>query len=106
FSSGRRYTRSKRDWSSDVCSSDLEFSQRLEQKRPVFLRALQQRLCVTVHDSLPIIPLAPLIELPGLGVCFCGIPLGQQIVGKARSEERRVGKSCPSRHSAWLRTSI
>src|SRR5437868_14377255 len=25
FSSRRRHTRSKRDWSSDVCSSDLEF---------------------------------------------------------------------------------
>src|SRR5699024_11629796 len=26
LSSGRRHTRSKRDWSSDVCSSDLAFS--------------------------------------------------------------------------------
>src|SRR5699024_12195092 len=26
FSSRRRHTRSKRDWSSDVCSSDLELS--------------------------------------------------------------------------------
>src|SRR5699024_11451807 len=26
FSSRRRHTRSKRDWSSDVCSSDLRFS--------------------------------------------------------------------------------
>src|SRR5699024_11335645 len=26
FSSRRRHTRSKRDWSSDVCSSDLHFS--------------------------------------------------------------------------------
>src|SRR5699024_11356952 len=26
FSSRRRHTRSKRDWSSDVCSSDLAFS--------------------------------------------------------------------------------
>src|SRR5699024_11488984 len=29
FSSRRRHTRSKRDWSSDVCSSDLTFSQRI-----------------------------------------------------------------------------
>src|SRR5207249_9377776 len=28
FSSRRRHTRSKRDWSSDVCSSDLNLSQR------------------------------------------------------------------------------
>src|SRR5699024_11228978 len=29
FSSRRRHTRSKRDWSSDVCSSDLPFSSRV-----------------------------------------------------------------------------
>src|SRR5699024_11549954 len=27
YSSRRRHTRSKRDWSSDVCSSDLDFSE-------------------------------------------------------------------------------
>src|SRR5699024_1162526 len=32
FSSRRRHTRSKRDWSSDVCSSDL-----LQEKKPVIL---------------------------------------------------------------------
>src|SRR5699024_12419277 len=30
FSSRRRYTRSKRDWSSDVCSSDLIFDEGLK----------------------------------------------------------------------------
>src|SRR5699024_11362940 len=30
FSSRRRHTRSKRDWSSDVCSSDLHFCMDLE----------------------------------------------------------------------------
>src|SRR5699024_11605525 len=30
FSSRRRHTRSKRDWSSDVCSSDLTLSRRLQ----------------------------------------------------------------------------
>src|SRR5699024_11757291 len=29
FSSRRRHTRSKRDWSSDVCSSDLKWSQKV-----------------------------------------------------------------------------
>src|SRR5699024_12168163 len=32
FSSRRRHTRSKRDWSSDVCSSDLNF--RLDRDNP------------------------------------------------------------------------
>src|SRR5699024_11962166 len=33
FSSRRRHTRSKRDWSSDVCSSDLEIEQ--DEGRPI-----------------------------------------------------------------------
>src|SRR5699024_11888840 len=32
FSSRRRHTRSKRDWSSDVCSSDLYFNLFIERK--------------------------------------------------------------------------
>src|SRR5699024_11720741 len=30
FSSRRRHTRSKRDWSSDVCSSDLDYFMQLQ----------------------------------------------------------------------------
>src|SRR5699024_12064263 len=39
YSSRRRHTRSKRDWSSDVCSSDLRFELRkiYEQKRWLLL---------------------------------------------------------------------
>src|SRR5699024_11441802 len=33
FSSRRRHTRSKRDWSSDVCSSDLDCAEILEYKQ-------------------------------------------------------------------------
>src|SRR5699024_11870455 len=32
FSSRRRHTRSKRDWSSDVCSSDLKFARCLQRR--------------------------------------------------------------------------
>src|SRR5699024_616567 len=32
FSSRRRHTRSKRDWSSDVCSSDLAYCQGIENR--------------------------------------------------------------------------
>src|SRR5207249_6684802 len=32
FSSRRRHTRSKRDWSSDVCSSDLKELERIERR--------------------------------------------------------------------------
>src|SRR5699024_1726510 len=40
FSSRRRHTRSKRDWSSDVCSSDLELEQlRVGLTHPAFAKA-------------------------------------------------------------------
>src|SRR5690606_39384670 len=35
FSSGRRHTRFSRDWSSDVCSSDLRRAGRLQRRRVV-----------------------------------------------------------------------
>src|SRR5207249_9123156 len=43
FSSRRRHTRSKRDWSSDVCSSDLERAQTLGRGR-VFVGVTVNRL--------------------------------------------------------------
>src|SRR5699024_11318399 len=36
FSSRRRHTRSKRDWSSDVCSSDLHWGCRFGDEIPLF----------------------------------------------------------------------
>src|SRR5699024_11677974 len=82
FSSRRRHTRSKRDWSSDVCSSDL-----VAHVRHVLLGQDQQ---------------------PGrwLGAAGVGaqraqvhppaarVPTGGR--GAQRSEERRVGKECRS----------
>src|SRR2546422_3990172 len=47
FSSRRRHTRCSRDWSSDVCSSDLEnarlMSETLEMKRTLETRKLVER---------------------------------------------------------------
>src|SRR5207253_4742762 len=65
FSSRRRHTRWPRDWSSDVCSSDLRGAQSLgERARP---------------DEAHLSPL--------------GVPPPLQLVS-VRSEERRVGKEC------------
>src|SRR3712207_7535889 len=75
FSSRRRHTRYWRDWSSDVCSSDL--SVRLHGVR-------------TYADDLG-------IESPELLVI---VPEGANLLG-ARSEERRVGKECRSRWSPY-----
>src|SRR5258707_7267184 len=92
FTSRRRHTRYGRDWSSDVCSSDL---------------ALQ--LLDLVEEAL----LEPLLALVVLLVD--GLDLGHQlVVGRGelpplrariliqhRSEERRVGKECRSRWSPY-----
>src|SRR5436309_3817915 len=42
FSSRRRHTRFSRDWSSDVCSSDLEKALALEQESPPAVIDLEQ----------------------------------------------------------------
>src|SRR5207249_6373670 len=87
FSSRRRHTRSKRDWSSDVCSSDL----------PVFLDEVDQ---VVEEDGA---------QMPGAGADHRDHGQAPDEAGEldedaaragpvdeARSEERRVGKECRS----------
>src|SRR5438067_12938333 len=79
FSSRRRHTISKRDWSSDVCSSDLADLDRHGERR---LRGHRlERLEVVLERA---------VERIG--------PLG--LPEAYRSEERRVGKECRSR---WAR---
>src|SRR2546429_901210 len=92
FSSRRRHTRCSRDWSSDVCSSDLP----------------QIHMKVIVTDN------------PPTGMGEVGIPCVAPAIGNAvaqltgrrlrhlpmspervRSEERRVGKECRSRWSPY-----
>src|SRR2546422_506362 len=74
FSSRRRHTRCSRDWSSDVCSSDLPHVQ-----APDVLGCLAEpRLCLRLHPV--------------------GLPVPVEVV---RSEERRVGKECRSRWSPY-----
>src|SRR5690554_7495492 len=84
FSSRRRHTRCGRDWSSDVCSSDLEASQPSEQsvlpgscwcrwwsqKKEIITQSEESKTSsdVTTEEN--------------------------KIPQNARSEERRVGKEC------------
>src|SRR5690606_40393844 len=97
FSSRRRHTRFSRDWSSDVCSSDLA-------------RELQQVL-VSIHPSSDQLEAAEDekgIEHVGLAVVSneldlpieIGLPHLVAAHPELRSEERRVGKECRSR---WWR---
>src|SRR2546422_7918656 len=81
FSSRRRHTRCSRDWSSDVCSSDLIALLDEEPSRLPFGAAhvdVVEPVAVHVADGE-------------------GRALGRQ----ERSEERRVGKECRSRWSPY-----
>src|SRR2546430_9692850 len=92
FSSRRRHTRFDCDWSSDVCSSDLEY---LEQSlddasmRTVDIHLSSCRLCRAEADSL-----VRCIQN------IAGLPTVEPPLG-FRSEERRVGKECRSRWSPY-----
>src|SRR5690606_41038849 len=79
FSSRRRHTRFSRDWSSDVCSSDLALN-KLMQNRTSFVIA--HRLS-TVRNASQILVLDK-----------------GTIAEAGRSEERRVGKECRHRWPA------
>src|SRR5215813_13285064 len=72
FSSRRRHTRCGRDWSSDVCSSDL--------------------VCAPFNTTCP--KPVPLVCTAGTTCC----PFKRAL---KRSEERRVGKECRSRWSPY-----
>src|SRR5690606_41868341 len=81
FSSRRRHTRFSRDWSSDVCSSDL-----VEIIAPAHTEAVaggDKRTVFNVIDEL--------IYRQDVGV-----PVAHPL-GNIRSEERRVGKESGSR---------
>src|SRR2546429_3449474 len=93
FSSRRRHTRCSRDWSSDVCSSDLTFSIsgcRSIRKSPLEVFSYWQTRVSTMGAS------------PSEGnrrATYARTAL--VISGETRSEERRVGKECRSRWSPY-----
>src|SRR5690349_23429250 len=82
FSSRRRHTRSLRDWSSDVCSSDLTFTATVEASAQAVDAASGTTRMLLVVDNQS----------------------GELMTGafaSVRSEERRVGKECRSRWSPY-----
>src|SRR5690606_40676347 len=95
FSSRRRHTRFSRDWSSDVCSSDLQQLVTSLQTRIAHqdqqIQAQAQQLQAQ-SQSLAQITVAP--------ASATTVPVAVAPAVKLRSEERRVGKECRSRWSS------
>src|SRR5690606_40788884 len=82
FSSRRRHTRFSRDWSSDVCSSDLQ---------------LMKPEAITPAVEYLLSEDAPTRTIMGAGAgSFAVIKILE-----TRSEERRVGKECRSQRRAY-----
>src|SRR3712207_8140306 len=79
FSSRRRHTRYWRDWSSDVCSSDL-----MALALSLSLGLLPSNAVPKHRHHAPVTAVADSVD-----------------TGVERSEERRVGKECRSRGSPY-----
>src|SRR5207249_9496610 len=93
FSSRRRHTRSKRDWSSDVCSSDLI---------DIGLGAEIDggfTLCRELRARSAALPIIFLTARDSDFDIVAGLRLGADdyLTKDVRSEERRVGKECRTR---------
>src|SRR5207247_3155035 len=102
--SRRRHTRSTRDWSSDVCSSDLRRAHLDPKHRPPILHPKMKRLLMfarrfCVLSLLSFLPSAAAIAAEPRVVYLW--PAGSPTL-QGRSEERRVGKGGRVRWSRSL----
>src|SRR5437868_13740733 len=93
FSSRRRHTRSKRDWSSDVCSSDLS-SESAGNRRKSFPAGGR-----AVRETLTLTELFALFDRSRDAMRGIGVADSIEYLNLVRSEERRVGKECRRRWS-------
>src|SRR5207249_8564874 len=91
FSSRRRHTRSKRDWSSDVCSSDL-----VKTSNETGIWTLYENYTMTVIGANTNSGSSIRSNLR-----FIAMKMTEslQLGGIERSEERRVGKECRLRRA-------
>src|SRR5207248_8327794 len=101
FSSRRRHTRSYGDWSSDVCSSDLQ-NLIYQGRQRAGLRATGEigddaGLAIGVEQLRPPQDLGD--DGPRQGVRECQAQTGIGLL--TRSEERRVGKEARSRWGTY-----
>src|SRR5690606_41071927 len=94
FSSRRRHTRFSRDWSSDVCSSDL----RQPASTPSQAAAAINGRCTSTGPIWPCVKSArTALRQPRVEKAL----LAKALFAPAkRSEERRVGKECRCRWAA------
>src|SRR3712207_7489525 len=91
FSSRRRHTRYWRDWSSDVCSSDLTLS-----VEPASIFSAEYGAAMLKAGTPEKVDQEPIGTGP-----FAFVVYQKDAAVRFRSEERRVGKECRSRWSPY-----
>src|SRR5947209_7268780 len=96
---GGRHTRYWRDWSSDVCSSDLGFPPIISNKALVHTQSITIGTVevVVICVSLALMLLLRIIVMKTkIGTAMRAVSYNQQAASLMgiRSEERRVGKEC------------
>src|SRR5258707_4398342 len=92
FTSRRRHTRYWRDWSSDVCSSDLFPSETTGKTNAPWVPISRDEPAPEAEDERESLPMS---------VDHSGCPDCHTRPDNPRSEERRVGKECRSRWSPY-----
>src|SRR5690606_39327269 len=103
-SSRRRHTRFSRDWSSDVCSSDLVFNATLRLTSTRRQQVSQMHNLITAKLELSHRRRRDLSSLTNLKLTSSSqVKSACQATAHDRSEERRVGKEsrsrwCPAQH--------
>src|SRR5438034_9329561 len=98
FSSRRRHTRSLCDWSSDVCSSDLDdgtvHTKKVSSSVDDYARAIVEGIRELFHET----------GVTGHDVNE--VLHGTTVASNARSEERRVGKECKSGMTLYTKKKV
>src|SRR5207249_7072355 len=101
----RRHTRSKRDWSSDVCSSDLN---EIKIKNHDFLENFSGRFCDPYFLFVRPCRAGGATDQNGCGCCVAAktkrirlSEAGGRRPYSGRSEERRVGKECRTQRGRY-----
>src|SRR5699024_12023355 len=94
-SSRRRHTRSKRDWSSDVCSSDLTLARDYESVSSIteWAQRLPENCFFQSHRSF-IVNFEHVSDFDHTLIHLCSRQYSEYLTRRKRSEERRVGKEC------------
>src|SRR5690606_39954097 len=93
FSSRRRHTRFSRDWSSDVCSSDLFLKKILKYAVILFLIISIASIVVNLERFFG--GTFKIIRIGNMSLIMIGAAFYlYELLQSPRSEERRVGKEC------------